>query len=50
MFTMANQKMAKSNVKSRSNIIDGLIKRGWSAESDYVKIFEKYIAFQHENM
>jgi hypothetical protein len=47
---MANQKMAKSNVKSRSNIIDGLIKRGWSAESDYVKIFEKYIAFQHENM
>ena len=50
MFTMANQKMAQSNVKSRSNIIDGLIKRGWSAESDYVKIFEKYIAFQHENM
>jgi surface carbohydrate biosynthesis protein len=50
MFTMANHKMSQSKEKTNLSIIDGLIKRGWSAKSDYVKIFEKYIAFQHENM
>jgi len=50
MFTLANHKMAESKDRSLSNIIEGLIKRGWSADSDYVKVFEKYIAFQHENM
>ena len=31
-----------------SNIVDGLIKRGWSKDSDYVKILKDYIEFQNE--
>ena len=50
MFTLANHKMAESKDKSRSDIINGYIKRGWARESEFIKVNEKYIAFQHENM
>ncbi len=50
MFTMANHKMAQAKDAALSNIVDGLIKRGWSKDSDYVKIFKDYIEFQKENM
>jgi len=50
MFTMANHKMAQAKDSNLSNIVDGLIKRGWSKDSDYVKIFKDYIEFQKENL
>ena len=50
MFTMANHKMADSDNKNLANIIDGFVKRGWSRDSDFIKLHEDYINFQKENM
>ena len=50
MFTMANHKMADSDNKNLANIIDGFVKRGWSRDSDFIKLYEDYINFQKENM
>ena len=50
MFTIANQKMNQSKENSKLDIVDRLIKKGWSANSGYIKIFKKYVDFQRENM
>ena len=50
MFTLANSKMAESKDINRSNIVNALIKKGWSEDSDYVRIMKDYIQFQKENI
>ena len=50
MFTIANHKMADSENKISANIIEGFVKRGWSRNSDFIKLYEEYINFQKENM